>query len=76
MQLVDSMNPNPEHIPSPNLLLFDRVQVNLPTSVHHGQIIRISWDFPRSEWKYYVACPAHGVSTWYVDADLALLDDD
>jgi hypothetical protein len=75
-RLIESMNPNPEHIPRPKLLLFDRVQVNLPESVHGGQIAQISWDFPRNEWEYYVECPQAVVSTWYVAADLELLEDD
>ena len=75
-QLVASMNPNPDHIPAPKLILFDRVRVRLPESVHEGEVARISWDFTRGEWKFYVECPNHLVSTWYVLADLDLLEDD
>ncbi len=75
-QLVASMNPNPEHIPAPKLILFDQVRVRLPESVHEGKIQRISWDFPRNEWKFFVECPKQVVSNWYVAADLDLIVDD
>lgn len=75
-QLIASMNPNPDHIPPPQLLLFDRVRVNLPQSTHDGQVVRVSWDFPRLEWRYFVECPQQVVTGWYVEADLELMDED
>jgi hypothetical protein len=27
------------------------------------------------EWKYFVECPNHAMTTWYLGADLALLDE-
>lgn len=75
-QMIAALNPNPDHIPLPPLLLFDRVRVNLPQSTHDGQVVRINWDFPRSEWRYFVECPKEVVSDWYVAADLDLMDDD
>jgi len=75
-QLIASMNPNPEHIPPPSFLLFDRVRVKLPQSTHDGRVVRVSWDFPRSEWRYFVECPKQVVTGWYVAADLDLLDED
>ena len=75
MQLIAATNPNPEHIPPPTLILFDRVRVNLPESVHEGEVSRLSWDFTRGEWKFFVDCPNHLVSSWYVLADLDLLEE-
>jgi hypothetical protein len=72
--LIASINPNPDHIPPPKLVLFDHVRVNLPQSVHEGQITRLSWDYARSEWQYFVQCPKEVVSTWYIAADLLWLD--
>lgn len=76
IELVNRMNPNPGQIPSPERILFDRVRVNLPQSVHEGQVIRISWNFKRSEWQYFVQCPKEVVSAWYTAADLTWLDED
>ena len=75
-ELLALMNPNPDHIPVPKLVLFDHVRVRLPQSVHEGQVTRLSWDFTRSEWQYYVQCPKEVVSTWYIGADLFWLDQD
>jgi hypothetical protein len=75
-RLVATMNPNPDHIPLPKLTLFDPVRVKLPESVHDGEIARISWDYTREEWKYFVECPNQNVSTWYVAADLDLLEEE
>jgi len=75
-QLIQSMNPNPEHITIPSLVIFDSVQVQLPESYHDGRIERIRWDFTRREWKYFVACHRKFVSAWYELADLQPLDDD
>lgn len=75
-QLVEKMNPNPANIPNPRLVPFDHVQVNLPQSVHEGEVTRLSWDFPRREWRYFVECPNRAVSTWYVLADLDQVDED
>lgn len=74
-QLIEAMNPNPDLIPQPILLPFDRVRVKLPESTHDGLIERISWDFPREEWKYFVQCGHDGASSWYADADLQPADD-
>ncbi len=76
LQLIASMNPNPDHISPPQFLLFDKVRVSLPQSAHDGQVVRVSWDFPRSEWRYFVECPKHVVTGWYVAADLDLLEED
>ncbi len=76
IELLGKINPNPDHIPLPKLVLHDRVRVTLPQSVHEGQITRLSWDFPRSEWQYFVKCPNEAVSTWYIGADLTWLDQD
>lgn len=74
--LIAQMNPNPDHIPPPRLILFDQVRVNLPQSVHEGKITKLSWDFARTEWQYFVECPNAAVSTWYILADLHWLDED
>lgn len=74
--LVATMNPNPELIPIPDLMVFDRVRVSLPQSVHEGRITRLSWDYPRSEWQFYVTCPNEAVTSWYIAADLYWLDQD
>ena len=74
--LFEMMNPNPDHIPVPGLMIYDPVRVTLPQSIHEGQITEISWDFKRSEWKYFVKCPNEVVSTWYVGADLQVLGED
>jgi hypothetical protein len=49
--------------------------VTLPESIHEGEIRRLSWDFASHEWKYFVECPKHVVTTWYVDADLELREE-
>lgn len=74
LAMVAKLNPNPELIPPPALLLFEQVRVHLPQSVHEGQIARISWDFARGEWTYFVECASPLVSTWYVQADLSVLE--
>lgn len=74
IQLCAAMNPNPDHIPPPKLMLFDHVRVSLPQSVHEGQVTKLSWDFTRAEWQYFVQCPVHAVTTWYISADLQWLD--
>jgi hypothetical protein len=75
-QLIQSMNPNPEHITIPSLVIFDSVRVQLPNSHHDGQIKKIAWDFTRREWKYFVACHRRVVSAWYELADLQSLEDE
>jgi hypothetical protein len=70
------MNLHPDHIPQPMLMIFDHVRVNLPQSIHEGQVTRLSWDFTRGEWQYFVQCPKEVVSTWYIGADLQWLDQD
>ncbi len=73
--LVASMNPHPDQISAPELVLFDRVRVNLPQSIHDGEINDMTWDYTRSEWKFFVECSEHKVSNWYVLADLNLRED-
>ena len=75
-ELLAKINPNPDHIPASKLLLYDHVRVSLPQSVHEGQITRLSWDFRRTEWQYFVKCPNEAVTTWYIGADLTWLDED
>ncbi len=75
LELVKEMNPSPEQIRPPMFLLFDRVRVNLPQSFHDGQVNDQTWDYKRSEWKYFVECSESKVTNWYVGADLDLLDD-
>ncbi|MFK8112854.1 MAG: hypothetical protein AB8B91_11660 [Rubripirellula sp.] len=75
-QLIDAMNPNPDHIPPPSLLLFDKVNIELPQSTHNGEITKIAWDFKREEWKFYVESTKTVVSNWYVAPDLKLREDE
>ena len=74
-QLIASMNPNPDHIPAPDLLLFDKVQINLPQSTHEGEITKISWDFTCNEWKFFIESSKDVVSAWYVSPDLERIDE-
>ena len=73
--LIQLINPNPDHIRRPKLLLFDPVSVRLPDTVHDGEITRLAWDFVSKEWKYYVQCSQRAVTQWYFAADLERLDD-
>ncbi|MGI9471132.1 MAG: hypothetical protein ACR2NZ_06360 [Rubripirellula sp.] len=75
IDLMKTLNPNPDHIKPAKLVMFDRVRVQLPQSVHEGRITKLSWDFTSSEWKYFVDCPNDVVSAWYVIADLDLLEE-
>lgn len=74
-QLVKSMNPNPDNIPQPSFLPFDKVKISLPQTTHEGEVTRISWDFTCSEWKFYVESTKEVVTAWYVAPDLQLLED-
>lgn len=74
--LMQTLNPNPDHIKAPMLLMFDRVRIQLPESVHEGRISKLSWDFTSAEWKYYVECHNDVVSAWYVLADLERLEEE
>ena len=69
------MNPNPDHIKAPSLMMFDHVRILLPQSVHEGRITKLSWDFTTSEWKYYAECRNNVVSAWYDVADLELMEE-
>ncbi len=71
-ELVGLINPDPDSIVMPELTLFDRVKVQLPQSVHDGEVRDLSWDYTRAEWKYFVECSAPKVTNWYVRADLQL----
>jgi hypothetical protein len=73
-KLITSMNPNPDLIPLPDLLPFDKVKISLPQTTHDGEITKINWDFKTNEWKYYVESPKEVVTNWYVAADLQLRD--
>jgi hypothetical protein len=73
LALLRQMNPNPDHITSPKLVIFDTVRVRLPDSYQDGRIERVAWDFKRKEWKYYVECRQTIASTWYEAADLELM---
>ena len=74
-ELIKVLNPNPEQIYDPELVLFDHVRVNLPESFHHGDINDLTWDYTSSEWRFFVECGEHRVSNWYVVADLELLEE-
>jgi hypothetical protein len=74
-ELIQLINPNPDHILKPRFVLFDPVSVRLPDTVHDGEITRLAWDFVSKEWKYYVQCPQRAVTQWYFAADLERLDD-
>ena len=71
--LLLKMNPNPDHITSPKLVIFDTVRVCLPDSFQDGRIERVAWDFKRKEWKYFVECKRTVASAWYESADLELV---
>ena len=73
LQLLQKMNPNPDHITIPSLVIFDTVRVRLPESYEDGRIDRVAWDFKRKEWKYYVECKRAVASAWYELADLELM---
>ena len=73
--LVKAMNPSPEQIRPPELVLFDQVRVNLPNTFHQGEITDLTWDFTRGEWNYFVECSEKKVSDRYVVADLELQED-
>jgi anti-sigma factor ChrR (cupin superfamily) len=75
-QLCSMLNPNPDHIPPPELLPFDKVQINLPESAQRGEVTKISWDFPGSEWRFFVQSPKEVASNWYILADLELREED
>lgn len=75
LELIQMINPNPNNIRKPKLVLFDQVKVRLPDTVHDGEITRQAWDFVSKEWKYYVQCPKRAVTQWYFLADLDRLDD-
>ena len=71
--LLQKMNPNPDHIKNPKLVIYDTVRVRSPDSFQDGRIDRIAWDFKRKEWNYYVTCKNTIASTWYEAADLELM---
>lgn len=73
LALMQKMNPNPDHIKAPKLVIYDTVRVRLPDSFQDGRIDRVAWDFKRKEWKYYVACKHAVASAWYEAADLELM---
>ena len=73
LALLEKMNPNPDHIKLPKLVIYDTVRVRLPDSFQDGRIDRIAWDFKRKEWKYYAACKNTVASAWYEAADLELM---
>lgn len=75
LDLIMSLNPAPDQIRPPSLLPFDHVRVNLVSTFHDGEITDLTWDFPRTEWKYFVECSEQKVTNRYVDADLQLLED-
>lgn len=75
-ELLYLMNPNPDHIAIPKLMIFDAVRVRLPDSFHDGHIEKIAWDFKRRDWKYFVQCHRKVVSSWYELADLDTLVED
>ncbi len=72
--LLQKMNPNPDHIKIPKLVIYDTVRVRLPDSFQDGSIDRVAWDFKRKEWKYYVACKQTVASSWYEAADLEVMN--
>ena len=74
-QLCVMLNPNPNHIPPPDLLPFDKVQINLPESAQRGEVTKISWDFPCKEWRFFVQSPKEVASSWYIFADLEIQED-
>lgn len=73
LSLLGKMNPNPDHIKIPKLVIYDAVRVRLPDSFQDGRIERVAWDFKRKEWNYYVKCKHVVASTWYESADLELM---
>jgi len=75
LELIQMINPNPNNIRKPRLVLFDLVTVRLADTVHDGEITRQAWDFVSKEWKYYVQCPQRAVTQWYFAADLDRNDD-
>ncbi len=75
LELIASMNPTPDTIPPPPLLPFDRVRVILPGSYQVGEVADLTWDYPRSEWNYFVRCGDKRASHDYVIEDLELRDD-
>lgn len=70
LDLIGELNPSPEEIPPPAIVLFDRVRVNLPQSFHDGEVKDLTWDYTRAEWRYFVECSESKVTNWYVAADL------
>ena len=76
ISLMETLNPNPDHIKPSKLVMYDRVRIQLPQSVHVGRISKLSWDFTSSEWKYYVDCHNDVVSAWYVLADLERIEEE
>jgi len=73
LELLNLMNPNPDHIKVPKLMIYDVVRVRLPDSFQDGRIDKLAWDFKRRDWKYYVECKLRVVSAWYERADLEII---
>ncbi len=73
--LLTAMNPHPEQIYPPEMILFDHVRVNLPESFHDGDIKDMSWDYTSSEWRFFVECTETKVTNWYVVADLEPIEE-
>lgn len=75
LELITLINPSPDQIRTPPLVLFDEVSVRLAETIHDGVITRIAWDFVTKEWNYYVECQMRAVTQWYQAADLERYDD-
>ncbi|QDT04747.1 hypothetical protein K227x_31420 [Rubripirellula lacrimiformis] len=74
-ELVEKLNPHPDHIGRPKLLMFDEVTLKLPESTQDGLITEMLWNFTRSQWQYFVKCRNDHASGVYDFADLQLFEE-
>lgn len=75
LDLVQAINPSPNEITTPELILYDEVRVRLPQTFHDGKVTDLTWDYTSLEWRYFVECSESKVTNWYVMADLQLRDE-
>ena len=74
-ELVSVMNPSPEVIEAPDLVLFDEVRIKLPESIHRGTITDMTWDYTGAQWRFFVESGDSKVSNHYVLGDLELFEE-
>jgi hypothetical protein len=75
VDLLRQLNPSPDQIKAPAMVLLDEVRIHLPESVHEGFIRDLTWDYTAAQWKYFVSCGESRVDNWYVGADLDRLNE-